>query len=96
MLVSQTRPQLRRRLLVHDPGGALAAQHPVVHRVVGIALDVAQLAVAQVHANPAAAGAHVAGGVLDLVRNRRRGIEPALLQTAFWHWRLLTLLFKHV
>jgi hypothetical protein len=48
------------------PGGALGADDALVQRVVGVALDVAHLAVAQGDADAAAAGAHVAGGVLDL------------------------------
>ena len=36
----------------------------MVERVPGIAVDVAYLAVAQMHAYAAAAGAHVAGGML--------------------------------
>ena len=56
-----------RRVVVHDAGGALAADHATVHRVVRIAVDVADAAVLQVHTDAAAAGAHVAGGVLHLV-----------------------------
>ncbi len=59
--------QPRRRVLLHDARRALGADHALVQRVVGVAVDVADLAVAQVHANAAAAGAHVAGGVAGLV-----------------------------
>ena len=52
------------------PAGALAAQHAAVDRVVAIALDVADAAVLQMNFDAAAAGAHVAGGVLDLVGHR--------------------------
>src|SRR5262249_23673630 len=55
------------RVLIHDPRGALAAEHPLVHGVVGIALDVADPPILQMHPDPAAAGAHVAGRRLDLV-----------------------------
>jgi hypothetical protein len=48
------------------PDAALGADHALVERVVGVAVDVADLAVAQVHADAAAAGAHVARGRLDL------------------------------
>ncbi len=68
----QRLPQPRRRIVLHDAGRALAAQHALVHRVIAVAVDVADLAVLQVHANAAAAGAHVAGGGLDLVGRRLR------------------------
>lgn len=58
--------QARRRILLHDPGGALGTDHPFVQRVVRVALDVAHLAVAQRHADAAATGTHIAGRVLDL------------------------------
>ena len=51
-----------RGVVVHDAGGTLAAQHALVDRMVGVALDVADAAVLQVDADAAAAGAHVAGG----------------------------------
>src|SRR3546814_14515615 len=43
--------------------------------MVGIALQVADLAVLQVDVDAAAAGAHVAGRLLDLVCNLRAGID---------------------
>src|SRR5690606_25497750 len=52
--------QPRRRVVLHDPGRALGAEHALVHRMIGIALDVAQPAVLDVDADAAAAGAHVA------------------------------------
>ena len=58
--------QPRGRVLLHDPRGALGADHALVEGVLGIAVDVAHLAVAQVHADAAAARAHVARGGLDL------------------------------
>ena len=67
--------QLRRRILLHDPRGALAADHAAVDRVLRVALDVADAAVLQVHFDAAAAGAHVAGRVLDLVGDARRGVD---------------------
>ena len=70
----QQRPgQPRRRLLLHDPRGSLGADHAAVDRMVRVAVDVAQLAVAQVHPDAAPAGAHVAGGRLDLVHRVGRG-----------------------
>ena len=74
----QRRSQPRRRVVLHDAGRALAAQHALVHGVVAVALDVADLAVLQVHADAAAAGAHVAGGGLDLVgRGHRQRLSLA-------------------
>ena len=65
-LAQQRLGQPRRRVLLHDPGGSLGADDAFVERMLGIAVDVANLAVAQVHPDAAAAGAHVAGGGLDL------------------------------
>ncbi len=53
-------PATRRRIVVHDPCGSLAADHAVVHRMRGIAVDVADAAVLQVHPDAAPARAHVA------------------------------------
>jgi hypothetical protein len=64
-LAQQRLRQARRRHLLHDAGAALGADHPLVDRVVGIAVDVADLSLAQVHPDAAAAGAHVARGRLD-------------------------------
>ena len=67
--------QPRRRVVLHDPGRALGAQHALVDRVRGVALDVADAAVLQPHLDAAAAGAHVAGGGLDLVAGRGRRVD---------------------
>ncbi len=56
----------RRGILFHDPRGTLGADDAMVEWVVGVALDVAHLAVAQMDADAATAGAHVTGGLLDL------------------------------
>jgi hypothetical protein len=66
--------------MLHDAGRTLGAQHTAVHGMIGIALDVAQLAITQMHLDAAAAGAHVTGGVLDFVRNFGRGVNAFLLQ----------------
>ena len=63
----QRRAQPRRRRMRHDAGRALAADHALVDRVVAVAVDVADPAVLQMDPDAAAAGAHVAGGGLDLV-----------------------------
>src|SRR5439155_4528384 len=67
--------QLRRRTLLHDAGSALAADHAAVHRMVAVAFDITNAAIRQMNLNPATALAHVAGRVLDLVRNLWRGID---------------------
>ena len=72
---ARTDPQHRagqagRRIVLHNPGGALAAQYALVHGVVAIALDIANLTVLQMYFDAAAAGTHVAGGTLDFVGGR--------------------------
>src|SRR3546814_14571072 len=47
--------QPRRRIVVHDPGRTLGAEHALVDRVVAVALDVADPAVLQMHLDAAAA-----------------------------------------
>src|SRR3546814_3013310 len=64
-----------RRVVLHDAGRALGTEHALVHRMVGIALQIADLAVLEVDVDAAAAGAHVAGGLLDLVGNFRAGVD---------------------
>src|SRR5690606_14070774 len=63
-----------RRVVLHDPARALGADHALVDRVRGIALDVAYLAAVHPHLDAAAAGAHVAGGRADLVAGRGRRV----------------------
>jgi len=70
--------EARRRDLGHDAGGTLGAEHALVHRMVAVALDVADAPVLQVHFDAAAAGAHVAGGGLHRVARRRRGVDGRL------------------
>ncbi len=64
-------------VVLHDPGRALGAEHAAVDRVVAVALDVADLAVPEMHLDAAAAGAHVAGRGLDLVGDRRRRVDAS-------------------
>src|SRR5207237_6250144 len=49
--------QARRRIMLHDPRGALAADHAVIDRVARVALDETDAAVLQMHFDAAAAGA---------------------------------------
>ena len=61
--------------VLHDPGGALGAEDAAVDRVVAVALDVLHPAGLHVHVDAAAAGAHVAGGLADLVGDLGGGVE---------------------
>ena len=64
--------QLGRRILVHDARATLGAQHTLVDRMIGIALDIADRAVFEMDPDPAAAGTHVTGRGLHLVGHLRR------------------------
>ena len=67
--------QPRRRVLLHDSRRTLGAKDALVQRVVGIAVDVPDLAVAQMHPDAATASAHVArrhAGLAGRVTRRRR------------------------
>ncbi len=67
--------QPRRRVMLHDAGRPFGAQHALVDRMIAVAFDVADGAVAQMHVDAAPAGAHVAGRGLNLVADRRRGVD---------------------
>ena len=67
--------QARRRVMLHQPGRALGAQHAAVHRVIGIALDVADPPFERPHPDAAAARAHVAGGGVDGVARGGDGLS---------------------
>jgi hypothetical protein len=54
-----------------DPRRALGAEDAPVHRVVAVALDIGDAPVLDMHVDPAAAGAHVAGGLAHLRGARR-------------------------
>src|SRR5690606_33522456 len=64
---------------------ALGADHALVHRVRGVALQVADGAIAQPHLDAAAAGAHVARGGLGLVPRRGRQVQGRLVQGGRGH-----------
>src|SRR6516162_6683372 len=68
--------QLRRGVLLHDAGRALAADHAPVDRVVAVTFDVADAAVLEVNFDPATAGTHIASGAFDLVRHPGRSLHP--------------------
>ncbi len=72
---AQRRAQAGRRGVLHDPGAALGAKDATIDRVVAVAVDIGDFAVLQVHVDATAAGAHVAGRLPDLVRNRRRCVD---------------------
>src|SRR5271167_3610476 len=73
---SERLSQLRRGVLLHDAGRALAADHAAIDRVVAVAFDVTDAAVLEMNFDPAAAGTHVAGGALDLVGHPGRSLHP--------------------
>src|SRR5437763_16792092 len=64
--------------MLHDPRGALAADDALVHRMIAIAFDIFDGAVLEIDLYPAAAGAHVAGGGLDLVPGLGRSVDQRL------------------
>ena len=76
--------QARGAILRHDAGAALAAEHALIHRMIGIAFNIADPAILQMHANPTTAGAHIAGGGLHRVADRRRIGDP-IRCAAIWH-----------
>jgi hypothetical protein len=67
-LAAQRPRQARRGVLLHDSRRAFGADHPLVDGVRRVAVDVANLAAAQMHAYAAAACAHVTRGRLDFLR----------------------------
>ena len=64
-LAHQRLGEARGRVLLHDPRRTFRADHTLVERMVGIAVDIAHFAVAQMHADAAAARTHVAGRGFD-------------------------------
>jgi hypothetical protein len=65
-LAQQGFGQSCRRILLHDAGGTLRADHTLIQGVIRVSLYVAHFAVPQMHTYAAPAGAHVASGVADL------------------------------
>ncbi len=75
----ERRAQPRRRVVLHDARRALGAEHALVDGMVPVALDIADLAAFDVHVDAAATGAHVAGGLADLVGNGGREVDLGLI-----------------
>ena len=73
----ERRPEPARRRHLHDPACALAAQHPLVDRMIPVALDVTHLPRLQMHIDPAPARAHVTRRPTDHVRGG--GIEGQIM-----------------
>ena len=72
--------------MLHDPGGAFAAQDALVDRVILVAFDVPDLATLQVNLDAATAGTHVACGRLDLVAGIGRQVDAFFRgQEIAWH-----------
>src|SRR5215471_4729631 len=68
-------PELCRRVLLHDPGCALAADYAAIDRVIAIPFDVTNTSVLEMNFDAAPAGTHVAGRAFDLVGHFWRGIK---------------------
>jgi hypothetical protein len=86
-LAGAARPGAQQRLaqpgraqVLHDAGAALAADHSAVDRMIAVAGDVADLPVLDVDIDAAPAGAHVAGGLADLVADHGRGFDAVALR----------------
>ena len=71
-------PQPGRRIVLHDARRTLGTEHAPVHRMVAVAFDIGDFPVLHVHVDPAPAGAHVAGGLADLVRHLGAQIQAGL------------------
>jgi hypothetical protein len=56
--------------MLFDAGRTLGADHAAVDRMIGVALDVADLAVLEMDLDTATAGTHVAGGACNAVAGR--------------------------
>jgi hypothetical protein len=64
------RAQPGRRIMLHDSGRTLAAEHAAIDRMVAVAFDVPHLAIAKMHIDAATACTHVAGCLSDDVADR--------------------------
>src|SRR4029077_504212 len=64
-----------RRHLLHDAARTLGADHTLVQRMLGVAVDVTQRAVFKVYADAAAARAHIAGRGFDFSAQIARPIR---------------------
>ena len=58
-----------------DARRPLAADDALVHRMIGVAVDIGDRAVFQIHLDAATAGAHVASRGLDLVPGLGRSVD---------------------
>jgi len=79
-LAQQGPGEPRRRVLLHDSRRALGADDTLVQWVVGVALDVAHLAVAQMDADAAPARAHVARRVARFGRRAGNGSRGRIVK----------------
>jgi len=58
------------RVVLHDASATLAAKDTLIHGMVAIAFDIADLAVLDMHIDATATGAHIAGRLGDPVADR--------------------------
>ena len=63
------------RIMLHDTGRTFGTQHPLIDWVIAIALDIPDLAIAQMHIDATAAGTHIAGRLANLVADLWRCID---------------------
>ena len=56
--------------MLHDAGRTFRAQNTAIDRVIRIAFDITDLPVLDMDIDPAAASAHIAGRLFDLVADR--------------------------
>ena len=90
----QRRAQAGGRGVLHDARRALCTQNAAIDRVVPVAFDVGDLfrtigGLFHVHVDAAAAGAHVASGLADFVRDLRRRVDLRLSHESSRERRLL-------
>ena len=68
----------RRRIMLHDTGRPLGTEHALIHRMIAVAFDIADLAVTKMNIDAAATGTHVAGRLPDLVTDMGGGVDLRL------------------
>ncbi len=56
--------------MLHDAGRSFRAQYAAIDRVIRVAFDITDLPVLDMNIYPAAASAHIAGRLFDLVADR--------------------------
>ena len=86
--------QARWRIMLHNAGRSFGAKHPLIDRMITIPLDVANFAVAQMHIDAAATGAHVARRSFNFVTNFWRHVYKRC-RTHRYFLKLIKLSLQH-